>query len=111
MEVSEVTWLEVGKTVHFRFGGKSKVFSVGQFVTFETHPLGARIESFVGQDKKGPFGMTYLPWRGERWGTPLLRGRTLIFPGLKHRGRHLKCWDSFQLLNEGVCPEINALNN
>jgi hypothetical protein len=104
----DVSWLETGKTIHLRFEGKSKAFSVGQFVTFETHPLGARIESFVGQDKSGPFGLTYLPWRGDRWGTPVLNRRVIIFPtelGATHNGTHLEHWDQFQLLNDGVCPE------
>jgi hypothetical protein len=111
MEFPEVnvSWLETGKMVHVRAGGKSVAFSVGQFITFEGHPLGVRVEEFFGRDAEGPKGFTYLPWRGDRWGTPKfsLRGnpRFVICPpvGMPHYGLHIN-WESVELLNDGVCP-------
>ena len=110
-EVIEVSWLEMGKMIHVRAGGKSTALKVGQFITFEGHPLGVRIEEFFGKDPAGPIGFTYLPWRGTRWGTPTmsLRGnpRFVVCPpiGMPHYGMHID-WPSVALLNGGVCPEV-----
>jgi hypothetical protein len=105
-----VSWLEMGKSVHVKTAEHCVDFGVKQFITFEGHPLGVRIEEFFGSDQEGPKGFTYLPWRGDRWGTPVFslrgNGRFVICPpmGMSHYGLHIN-WDSVKLLNNGICPE------
>ena len=81
--------------------GSTLVLKKGDFITYEGHEMGVRIESLVGHEE-GPIGITYLPWRGERWATPQfgLRGdaRFLICrpTGLPHFGIHPN-WESVTL--------------
>ena len=80
-----------------------------QFISFDGHPLGVRIENFAGK-KQGPCGFIYLPWRGNRWGTPTIsiahgnpRFIICLPEGFNTYGIHIN-WDSVELMNGGVCP-------
>ena len=80
--------------------GESKVFKVGDTITFEGRPENdprVMITEFTGEDLNGPMGMVYLPWRSveQRWATPLisLRGNPrhiICYPiGNRHYGQHI----------------------
>ena len=78
--------------------GTQLILKKGDFIAYEGHENGCRIEEVFGRDE-GPIGITYLPWRGDRWGTPqyTFRGnaRFLICrpTGLPHYGIHPN-WES-----------------
>lgn len=63
----------------------------------------AKIKFLGTPEELGPRGFTYLPWRGDRWGTPVvtLRGDVrfvICFPaGAPHYGQHMT-QGSLQLL-------------
>jgi hypothetical protein len=87
--------------------------SVGDFITYEGRPEGARIEGFTqkSSDPRGPIGMIYLPWRPLKncWATKVwtFKGdpRHIIASpvGYIHYGEHLN-WDTVFLMNGGLCP-------
>jgi hypothetical protein len=80
------------------------ILKLGDCIIYKTRELPVRIERFVGyEDDSGPIGFEYLPWRGERWGTPTwgLRGnpRFIICPptGLPHYGQPLE-WETVRIV-------------
>ena len=84
--------------------GKKLVLKKGDFISFWDRETGVKITNFTGHaDKPGPFGLEYLPWRGNRWATPLmtLRGNPrhiIAYPtGIPHYGEHIK-WHSVKLI-------------
>ena len=89
--------------------GSTLIINIGQFIEFEGREMGLRVESFKGTHIEGPIGMEYLPWRSDRWATPMfgIRGnpRFIICPpiGIQHYGQHID-WNTVKLLNEGICP-------
>ena len=83
------------------------ILKVGDCIIYKTRELPVRIERFVGKED-GPIGFEYLPWRGNRWGTPTwgIRGNPrfiiCIPTGLPHYGQHIE-WDTIQIvLNPSV---------
>lgn len=80
------------------------ILTVGSCIIYKTRELPVRIERFVGyEDDVGPIGFEYLPWRGERWGTPTwgIRGNPrfiICIPrGLPHYGQHIE-WGTVQIV-------------
>jgi len=64
--------------------GSTQVLRVGDCIQYEGRDC-VKITRIVG-DKNRPTGINYLPWRGDRWATPILhifKGdlRRLICPG------------------------------
>lgn len=88
--------------------GTQMHLKIGDFIKFEK-TQGIRIESFTGNDPKGPIGMIYLPWRGDRWATPQfsMNGdprHIICWPmGLPHYGLH-HSWNTVEFVNGGICP-------
>lgn len=91
------------------------ILNIGDCIIYKTRDLPVRIEKFVGkEDESGPIGFEYLPWRGERWGTPTwgLRGNPrfiiCIPTGLPHYGQHIE-WDTVQIVpNPSIDPDDPA---
>jgi hypothetical protein len=89
------TWNNTARTeiLLTKEDGSTVILQKGDFISYEGHELGVRIESLCGREE-GPIGITYLPWRGTRWATPQFsfRGdaRFLICrpTGLPHFGIH-----------------------
>jgi hypothetical protein len=80
------------------------ILKVGDCIIYKSRELPVRIEKFVGyNDDSGPIGFEYLPWRGDRWGTPTwgLRGNPrfiICIPiGLPHYGQHIE-WNTIQIV-------------
>ena len=91
--------------------GHKLILKKGDFISFWGLETGVKITKFTGQsDEPGPIGMEYLPWRGNRWATPVmtLRGNPrhiIAYPtGLQHYGEHIK-WYTVRLLNDRLYPE------
>jgi hypothetical protein len=84
------------------------IFNVGDCIIYKSRELPVRIEKFVGYEvDSGPIGFEYLPWRGDRWGTPTwgLRGNPrfiICLPiGLPHYGQHIE-WNTVQIVTNPV---------
>lgn len=103
-------WDVMNESIILTKKNKTKLYLCkGQFITYEGHPMGVRIENFAG-DKYGPMGFTYLPWRGNRWATPAIsighgdpRFIICLPEGFNHWGIHIN-WDSVEFMNGGICP-------
>jgi len=80
--------------------GTEMILAVGDFITYDGRPDGARIEKISGD--KHPIGFEYLPWRGTRWATPVfsLRGNPrfiIMYPhGIDKYGQHIE-WNSVKM--------------
>ena len=68
--------------------------------------LGVRIET-IPKNVDGPIGMTYLPWRGDRWATfsfNIIKGdvrRIICYPtGMQNQvwGQHID-WDTVEIID------------
>lgn len=94
-----ITWHEYHKSIKVN----NIILKLGDCIIYKTRELPVRIEKFVGY-QEGPIGFEYLPWRGERWGTPTwgIRGnpRFIICPptGLPHYGQHIE-WETIQIVS------------
>ena len=75
--------------------GSTLILKKGDFITYEGHELGVRIETLVGREE-GPIGITYLPWRGLRGDARFLICRPT---GLPHFGIHPN-WESVTVSSE-----------
>ena len=86
--------------LHTKRNGDKLILNVGDCILYEGRDLPVRIESFTGG--KDPIGFTYLPWRGNRWATPVfgMRGdvrHMICYPsGLDHYGQHMN-WESVEV--------------
>jgi len=95
-------WHEYPNSVVLTKESERLLLRVGDFILYDGRELPVRIESFTGRDKEGPMGMTYLPWRGDRWARPLcsMRGdprHIICIPvGLPHFGQHIQ-WQSVKI--------------
>jgi hypothetical protein len=107
------TWNNADRTeiLLTKADGSQVTIKKGDYIAYEGHELGVRIEALCGREE-GPIGITYLPWRGERWATPQFsfRGdaRFLICrpTGLPHFGIHPN-WDTVIKIKN---PEVSLLN-
>ena len=95
-----VLWHEYPNSIKIN----NTILNVGDCIIYKTRELPIRIDRIVGnKDDPGPMGFEYLPWRGERWGTPTfsLRGnpRFIICPptGLPHYGQHID-WTTIEIV-------------
>jgi hypothetical protein len=87
------------------------ILKIGDCIIYKSRELPVRIDKFLGKDDDpGPIGFEYLPWRGDRWGTPTfsLRGnpRFIICPptGLPHYGQHIE-WNTIEIVsNPHILP-------
>ena len=92
--------------LHTKRNGNKLILNVGDCILYEGRDLPVRIEKFTGD--KEVMGFIYLPWRGERWATPVfsMRGdarHMICYPwGLEHYGQHMN-WESVEL---AVNPEV-----
>jgi len=84
--------------------GEKLILKKNDFISFWGQETGVKITKFTGHvDEPGPIGMEYLPWRGNRWATPIfsLRGNPrhiITYPtGTRHYGEHIK-WYSVKLI-------------
>ena len=109
MNIIDVVWHEYLKSIQFQSKNNTIILKIGDCIIYKNRDLPVRIEKFVTYDnsresKPDPLGFEYLPWRGDRWATPLfgLRGnpRFIICPpsGLPHYGQHID-WDSIQIVD------------
>jgi len=105
MSITNETWHEHSKSIQFQQNNNTIILKIGDCIIYKSRELPVRIDKFVGYNdfESGPLGFEYLPWRGERWGTPTwgLRGnpRFIICPptGLPHYGQHIE-WDTVQIV-------------
>lgn len=95
-----ITWHEYHKSIKVN----NIILKLGDCIIYKSREFPVRIEKFVGyQEDSGPIGFEYLPWRGERWGTPTwgIRGnpRFIICPptGLPHYGQHIE-WETVEIV-------------
>jgi len=52
--------------------GEVFILKEKDYIRYEGRELGVRIEKFAwSKGDIGPIGFTYLPWRGDRWATPV----------------------------------------
>ena len=90
--------------------GTNLLVQVGEFIKYEGREGGVRVDKFIG-NSIGPWGMEYLPWRGERWATPewSLRGNQrfiICLPyGVEKYGQHID-WNTVEHVNNGICPDF-----
>jgi hypothetical protein len=95
------SWYEYPDSVKLVTKTKSIILKVGDCIIYTSRELPVRIDKFVGNE--APIGLEYLPWRGERWGTPTwgLRGNPrfiiCIPAGLPHYGQHID-WESIEIV-------------
>jgi hypothetical protein len=97
--------------------GDKVEIGVGSILTYSGRPDGVKITGFTskGSDTRGPIGLIYLPWRGNRWATPVwtLSGnpRHLItFPvGSRHYGEHIN-WETVELLQDETLLQIKMFD-
>jgi len=110
------TWTDESKTAVLlkKKDGTEVVFKQGDFISYEGREHGVKVVDirFVSTEP-GPRGFEYLPWRHDeqRWATPIFAGLgrqprfVICYPsGTSSWGQHIN-WDSFNLLNDGKCPE------
>ena len=90
--------------------GSNLLIQVGEFITYKGREHGVVVERLIG-NTVGPWGMEYLPWRGERWATATfsLRGNPrfiICMPhGVEKYGQHID-WNTVEHVNNGVCPDV-----
>ena len=85
--------------------GNTLEISIGSLLTYPGRPMGIKVTGFTSKpsDTRGPIGIVYLPWRGDRWATVVwtFKGdlRHLIaFPvGISHYGEQVN-WNNVELL-------------
>jgi hypothetical protein len=101
-----ITWHEYPNSIQFQYNNNTIILKIGDCIIYKSRELPVRIDQFIGyrdDPNSGPLGFEYLPWRGDRWGTPTwgLRGnpRFIICPptGLPHYGQHIE-WDTVQIV-------------
>jgi hypothetical protein len=85
--------------------GDKLILKKDDIISFYHRESGVKITNFTGHaDKPGPIGLEYLPWRGNRWASPIitLRGNPrhiIAYPtGMPHYGEHIK-WYSVNKIN------------
>jgi hypothetical protein len=95
------TWSEFGKSIFLTKESDVIVLKIGDCILHEGIVLPIRIITFTGKDKKGPIGITYLPWNGVRWATPRvgMHGdpRHIVCEGRNHFGERIP-WKSVVLV-------------
>jgi hypothetical protein len=105
--MAKILWSDIEKTAILEKENGSKIeISVGTILTHPGRPLGIKITGFSQKltDKRGPVGIYYLPWRGNRWADVAwsIKGdpRHLIaFPvGTVHYGEQVD-WETVELLD------------
>lgn len=72
------------------------ILHVGDCICYAGRKLCIRIERFTGNNKNGPIGIEYLPWRGYRWAKRNGKNprHIICFPeGYSHYGRLIN-WDT-----------------
>jgi len=115
--MGEVTWIQKDITAELKKESGEKIeLSVGTLIRYRGRPDGVKITGFTSKksDIRGPIGLLYLPWRGDRWAEVVwtLKGnpRHLIaFPaGAQHFGQQID-WNSVELLNEEEVLQIQML--
>ena len=104
-ETTTVTWENYPNSIRVQRKSNNIILKIGDCIIYKSRELPVRIDKFVGKDDDpGPIGFEYLPWRGDRWGTPTfgIRGnpRFIICPptGLPHYGQHIQ-WDSVEIVS------------
>jgi hypothetical protein len=104
--MANIVWNEYLKSIQFQQNNNTIILKLGDCIIYKSRELPIRIDKFIGYQNdsdSGPLGFEYLPWRGERWGTPTwgLRGnpRFIICPptGLPHYGQHID-WDTVEIV-------------
>jgi hypothetical protein len=99
-ETTIVTWNNYPNSVNVQTKENNIILKLGDCIIYKSRELPVRIDRFCGNEE-GPMGFEFLPWRGERWATPLfgLRGniRFIICPpsGLPHYGQHID-WNTLK---------------
>lgn len=110
----EVLWSEPEKTaILTKTDGTTIELSVGTLITYKSRIGCVKITGFTSKntDTRGPIGLIYLPWRGDRWATIAwtFKGnpRHLIaYPvGIPHYGEIID-WDTVELLNDVEALQI-----
>lgn len=100
-------WYEAPTSVlHTKQNGDTYILNVGDCIIYEGRDFPVRILQFYGDNEVT--GFTYLPWRGERWATPVMTMRgdprfMICYPGgLLKYGQHMN-WSSVKVVPN---PEI-----
>jgi hypothetical protein len=110
----QILWSDPEKTaILTKENGNQIELHVGSLISYKERNGFVKITGFTSKDsdKRGPIGVTYLPWRGERWASELftLKGnpRHLIaFPvGMRHYGEQID-WNSVELAGKDAELQI-----
>lgn len=112
--MAEIYWLEQDKTgILTKESGEKIELAVGTLIKYRGRKGCVRITGFTSKptDTRGPIGLTYLPWRGDRWAEMVwtIKGnpRHLIaFPvGTQHYGEQID-WETVELLSNEESLQI-----
>jgi len=115
--MGEILWTQKDITAELtKESGKKIELSIGTLIKYRGRPGGVKITGFTSKstDTRGPIGLHYLPWRGDRWAEMAwtIRGnpRHLIaFPvGLMHFGEQID-WETVELLSNEEALQIQML--
>ena len=103
----EILWSEPEKTaILTKTNGDTIELSIGTLIKYKERSGFVKITGFTSKstDTRGPIGLTYLPWRGDRWATIVwtFKGNPrhlLAYPvGVPHYGEIID-WDYVELLD------------
>ena len=115
--MNTVLWIDPEKTaILTKTNGSTIELSIGTIITYKGRPSGVKITGFTSKstDTRGPIGLHYLPWRGDRWANVVwtFKGnpRHLIaYPvGIIHYGEIID-WDTVELLEGDALLQIQMV--
>jgi len=101
--MAKVIWLNSSKSsiLITKENSETLELSVGNFISSSTYPNGIKLEAFMWNpdNEEGPIGVRYIPWipYEQRWDSL----------SWELNGGNKVDWSTVQLINNGVCPEIN----
>jgi hypothetical protein len=116
-KMGEITWIQKDISAELKKESGEKIeLCVGTLIRYRGRPGGVKITGFSSKesDTRGPIGLYYLPWRGNRWAEIAwtLRGNArhlIAFPvGAPHFGQHID-WDTVELLTDEEALQIKML--
>ena len=96
-------WNEFKKSILLTKKDETIIIKIGDCIIHNLRELPIRVEEFTYDKDNILIGLVYLPWRGTKWGTPLisLRGNPrhiiCIPTGIMHYGQHIE-WESVSIV-------------
>jgi hypothetical protein len=115
--MNTILWLDPKKTaILTKTNGDTIELSIGTIIRYKSRPNGVKITGFTSKDsdQRGPIGVLYLPWRGDRWANEVytFKGnpRHLIASpvGIVHYGEFVD-WDTVELLEGDALLQIQMV--